>query len=65
MLNITSAVHGFWPADEFVDLADGPTGCGEVARGGCLCALNFSVTRCCVPRQVERRTRPNMMLSLH
>ena len=65
MLNITSAVHGFWPADEFVDLADGPTGCGEVARGGCLCAWNFSVTRYCVPRQVERRTRPNMMLSLH
>jgi len=30
MLNITSAVHGFWPAHEFVDLADEPTGCGEV-----------------------------------
>ena len=48
-----------------MELADGPTGCGEMARGGCLCAWNFSVTRYCVPRQVERRTRPNMMLSLH
>jgi len=65
MLNITSAVHGFWPADEFVDLADGPTGCGEVARGGSLCAWNFSATRYSVPTEVERRTRTYMMLSLH
>jgi len=40
MFNITSAVHGFWPADEFVDLVDRPTGCGKVVRGGCLCAWN-------------------------
>jgi hypothetical protein len=38
-------VHGFWPVEETVDLADGPTGGGEVARGWCLFAWNFSVTR--------------------
>jgi len=65
MFNTTSAMHGFWPAHEFVFLADGPTGCGEVVRSGCLCAWNFSVTRYSVPTEVERRTRPNMMLSLH
>jgi hypothetical protein len=27
------------------ELADGPNGCGEVARGGCAFAWNFSVTR--------------------
>ena len=36
---------GFWPADDLPELADGPTGCGEVARGGCFFAWNFSVTR--------------------
>jgi len=29
-------VHGFWKAEDLAELADGPTGCGEVARGGCL-----------------------------
>jgi len=57
MLNIPSAVHGFWPADELADLADGPTGYGKVVRGGCLCAWNFSVTRYSVPTEVERWTR--------
>jgi hypothetical protein len=28
-----------------VEMADGPTGCGKMARGGCLLAWNFSVTR--------------------
>jgi hypothetical protein len=36
---------GFWPLEELAELADGPTRCGELARGGCLCAWNFSVTR--------------------
>jgi hypothetical protein len=38
-------VQGFWPVDELAELADGPTGCGEVARGTYLFAWNFSVTR--------------------
>jgi len=33
-----SAVHGFLPVEELAELADGPTGCGEVTRGGCLFA---------------------------
>ena len=40
-----SAVHGFWTAKELAELADGPAGCGEVARGGCLFAWNLRVTR--------------------
>ena len=39
------AVCGFWPAEEVEELADGRTGCGEVARGGCWFACNLSVTR--------------------
>ena len=35
-------MEGFWPVEK---LADGPTGCGEVARGGCLFDGNFRVTR--------------------
>jgi len=27
-------VHGFWSVEELAELADGPTGCGEMARGG-------------------------------
>jgi len=40
----TSIVRGFWPV-ELAKLADGPTGCGKLARGGCSLAWNFSVTR--------------------
>jgi hypothetical protein len=29
-----SVVLGFWPLEELEELADGPTGCGEVAGGG-------------------------------
>jgi hypothetical protein len=39
------AVHRFWPVEELAELADGPSGCGGVARGGCLFDWNFSVTR--------------------
>jgi hypothetical protein len=45
-------------------MADGPTGCGELASGF-LCAGNFSVTRSPVLMEAERSTRPNMTLSLH
>jgi hypothetical protein len=39
-------------------------GCGELARGGCLFACNFSVTRPSVLTETERRAKPNMR-SLH
>jgi hypothetical protein len=29
------AVYGFCPVEELAELVDGPTGCGEVAGGGC------------------------------
>jgi hypothetical protein len=34
----------FWPVEQLGELAGGPTGCGEVARGACFFACNFSVT---------------------
>jgi hypothetical protein len=36
-------VHGFRPVEKLAELAAGPTGCFEEARGGCLFAWNFSV----------------------
>ena len=39
-----STLRRFRPVEESAELADGPSGCGEVARGGCLFAWNFSVT---------------------
>ena len=33
-----SAVHDFWLVEELAELADGPTGCGEVTKGRCLFA---------------------------
>jgi hypothetical protein len=43
---------------------NGPTGCGEVARGGCSFAWHYSVTRLNVLTEVERRTTTNTTLSL-
>ena len=60
-----STVHGFWPLQELVLLANEPTRCGEVARGGCLYAWNVRVTRPPVHTEVQRRSRPNTVLSLH
>ena len=54
-----SAVHSFWSVEMLAGLADGSIGCGEVARGGCLFARNFSVTSSFVLTVVERRARPN------
>jgi hypothetical protein len=56
-------VHGFQPVEELAELADGPSGCGEMVRGGCVFACNFSLTRSTVLKQAER-TRSNMQ-SLH
>jgi hypothetical protein len=58
-----SAVHGFRPVEDLAELLDGPTGCGEVAKGGCLCAWNFSVTWSAVLTVADRRTRPSTNLS--
>jgi len=49
-----SAVHGFWPVKETADLAVGPTGCGDLARGGCLFAWKFNATRSTVFTEAER-----------
>jgi hypothetical protein len=57
-------MHGFWPAEELAELADGPIGSAEVARGGCLFAWNFSVSRSTVITEAER-IRPIKMLSLY
>ena len=51
--------------EDLSDLVDGPTGCGEVASGGYSFAWKFSVTRSRVLKEAERRTGPNLMLSLH
>ena len=43
-MNGYCAVLGFWPV-ELAELADGPIGCGEMARSGCSFACNFRVTK--------------------
>jgi hypothetical protein len=37
------------------ELTDGPSGCGEVARGGCLYAGNFIMTRSTVLTVADKR----------
>jgi hypothetical protein len=49
-------------AHQLVELADGPTGCGKVARGGCLLAWNFLVAMSTVLTEAQR-TRPNLTVS--
>ena len=50
-----SAVHGVWPEKDLAELADGPTGCSEVAKSGYLFAWNFCVTRSAVLTAAEER----------
>ena len=45
------------------ELADGPSGCGEVATGGCLFVWKFSETSSTVLTYSED-SKPNMPLSL-
>jgi hypothetical protein len=45
------AVYDFWPV-QLVELAEGPTGCGEVAMDGCSLAWNFGVTRSAILTEV-------------
>jgi len=49
------AVRDFWPVEKLAELLDGPTGCGEVARSGCLFEWNFNVTRSAVLMEAGRR----------
>jgi hypothetical protein len=58
-----STVHGFWLVEVLEELVDWTTGCGEVARGGCLFAWNCSVIKTAVFNEAESRARPN--ISLH
>jgi hypothetical protein len=62
---VYSTVRGFWPVEELAELANGPTGCGEEARGVCLFVWNLSVARSAVITREERKARPYMTLSLH
>ena len=55
-------MHGFWLVEVLAKLANGPTGCGEVARGGCTFAWNFSVIRTAILAEAETRATPNMSL---
>ena len=45
----------FLAVGEFTEQTDGSSGCGEVARGGCLFAGNFSVTRSTILTVADRR----------
>jgi hypothetical protein len=38
-------VHGFWLVGDLAELENGSNWCGEVVRGGCVFAWNFSVTK--------------------
>ena len=49
--------------EDLGELADGSSGCGEVARGGCLFVRKFSVTSSSVLAERED-SRPNMPLAL-
>ena len=44
----------FLSVEELAELAVGPTGCGEMARGGCLFVWNCSVSRSIVLTEAER-----------
>lgn len=57
-------MNGFWQV-ESAEHAGLPTESGEVARSVCSFAWNFSVTMSTVIMETERRTRPNLTLSLH
>jgi hypothetical protein len=52
---LCSTLLHFWLVEELTELADRPTGCGEVARCGCLFAWNFSVTRSAVLTEMESK----------
>jgi hypothetical protein len=52
---VYSALFRFWPVEDSEELVDGPTGCVEVARGGCLFAWNFSATRPPALTEAEKR----------
>jgi len=44
----------FWPVKDSAELADGPTGCGDIARSRRLFAWYFSVTKSSACTEAER-----------
>jgi hypothetical protein len=62
LFGMYSALHGFWRVEDLAELANGPSWCDAVARGGCLFDWNFSVTNSAIFSEAETRTRPNMTL---
>jgi hypothetical protein len=40
--------------EDLPELAEGPIGCSEVARGGCLFAWNLNLTRSTIRTEAER-----------
>ena len=52
-----SAVHGFWSVEELVE---GRTDGGEVARGGCLVAGEFSVKTSSVLKEGQTEAKVYM-----
>ena len=48
--HLYSAVESSLPVEQTAELVDGHTGCGELAKGGCLFAWNFVVTSSAVIR---------------
>jgi hypothetical protein len=37
-IDLYSMFLRFWSVEDIMEMADGPTGCGDVARGACLFA---------------------------
>jgi hypothetical protein len=60
-----SAVHNFWSVKQLVELVDGSSGSGKMARGVCSFAWNFSVTKSTILMKAQKRTKPNITLPLH
>jgi len=50
----------FWQVEDLAELADGPTGCGEVESGGWLFVWNFSETSSTVLMKVEGINTPGL-----
>jgi hypothetical protein len=57
LLCIISVHYGgsFLAVDELTEETDGSSGCGEVARGGCLFVGNFSLTRSTILAVADRK----------
>jgi len=59
-----SALLLFWPLEDSAELADGPTGCGEMGNGRRLLSWNFSVPKSSV-RSLLYSTEAEWKLDQH